>query len=112
MELNKLYEALEKKAINKERSKIQSAINNLKSALREPNGSTFQYCQVKMNVVIGNEDVEVNVDSDNFFVALKSHLLSTRKELLIHNQIQEFMSSQERYANQINSMQEYLEENS
>lgn len=105
MEHNKLYQALENKAIRAEKSKIESAITNFVSAIRHPNGST-----------LGNKKISINIDGENigigiqtFLWAVKKHLVDERKKSLVDREITSFMNAQANYAKGLKNLEQYLE---
>lgn len=107
MSTDKLFLALEKKAINDESSKIRNAYNNFNAALRWPNGASFDDC-FKVEIETGDES-KITITVSHFFNCLEKRLLKERKESVVNREIDNFMRSQEKYATQVRQMEHYLE---
>ena len=103
MKTDKLFEALKKKAINRELFKIEQATNTFKKTIEgQPNGSNFDF--FRKDIMIGG----IKITPDDFFTALKKSLINSRSELLVIDEIKNFMESHNNYTNQINEIQNYL----
>ena len=108
METNKLFEALEKKAIDSERAKIQQAVRNLVTALRHPSGSSFEPYNETVTIIIDDESESVDINVSEFFRALEKQLVSERKDRLVNDEVSGFMKAHQNFSNKLHQMEEYL----
>ena len=102
MKPEQLCEALQKKAVDSERSKLESALACLKQVGNFNDSFTFD--------VHNKKGEQFTVTAGDVLLDLKIALIESKKDNLCREEIQKFMKSVEKFRSHVDGLGEYLEQ--